>query len=55
MFVPVLYVQFFLLLLLLFLSAVERRTDMVCLHSAGLKPEGIATLIVRPILRVQTY
>lgn len=42
------------LLLLLFLSAVERRTDMVCMHSAGLKPEGIATLIVRSILGVQT-
>lgn len=46
--------QFFLLLLLLFLSAVERVIDMVCLHSAGLKPEDIATLIVRPILAVQT-
>lgn len=29
-------------------------TDMACLHSAGLKPEGIATLIVRPILGVHT-
>lgn len=29
-------------------------TDMVCLHSAGLKPEGIATLVIRPILGVQT-
>lgn len=44
---PVLDDRFFLLLLLLFLSAVERMTDMVCLHSAGLKPAGIATLIVQ--------
>lgn len=34
-------------LFLLFLSAVEGMTDMVCMHSAGLKPEGIATLIVQ--------